>query len=124
MAGSSQFVPSLNAIASNQELQWMVQPSLGPPPGPSSSPRLPYSSHSGLRALNPSLHFRPGVIRAAASSGGSTRRRNDEHVRRAPNDDHGDLYPVHLKCCKIFKEEGNSLLPNRGTEQYVLSHGD
>ncbi|XP_046877320.1 fos-related antigen 1a isoform X1 [Hypomesus transpacificus] len=93
MAGSSQFVPSLNAITSNQDLQWMVQPSLGPPPGPSSSPQLPYSSHPGLRALNPSLHFRPGVIRAATSSGGSTRRRNDEH-----------LSPEELERRKIRRE--------------------
>lgn len=83
MAGTSQFVPSLNAITSNQDLQWLVQPSLVPPPGPSRSPRPPYPSISGLRPLShsPSL-FRPGVIRAAANPGGSTRRRNDEHVRK------------------------------------------
>lgn len=79
VAGSSQFVPSLNAITSNQELQWLVQPSLGPPPGTSRPPRPPYPSHSGVR-ITSHHHFRPGVIRAAASSGGSTRRRNDEHL--------------------------------------------
>ncbi|KAM3866817.1 fos-related antigen 1a [Diretmus argenteus] len=82
MAGSSQFVPSLNAITSNQDLQWLVQPSLMSPPGPSQSPRPPYPMLSGVRPLahshsQPHL-FRPGVIRAAANSTGSTRRRNDE----------------------------------------------
>ncbi|GAA6222980.1 fos-related antigen 1 [Lates japonicus] len=84
MAGSSQFVPSLNAITSSQDLQWLVQPSLMHPPGPSRSPVPPYPTHSGARPLAPppsQSHFlRPGVIRAAANTTGSTRRRNDEHL--------------------------------------------
>ncbi|XP_059202552.1 fos-related antigen 1a [Centropristis striata] len=84
MAGSSQFVPSLNAITSNQDLQWMVQPSLMHTPGPSRSPVPPYPSLSGARPLGQPLshsHFlRPGVIRAAANTTGPTRRRNDEHL--------------------------------------------
>lgn len=84
MAGSSQFVPSLNAITSNQDLQWMVQPSLMHPPGPSRSPVPPYPSVSRVRQLVPppsqSHLLRPGVIRAAANTTTSTRRRNDEHL--------------------------------------------
>ncbi|XP_068571094.1 fos-related antigen 1a [Cebidichthys violaceus] len=84
MAGSSQFVPSLNAITTNQDLQWLVQPSLMHPPGPSRSPVPPYPTLSGARPLGPppshSHLFRPGVIRAAANTTASTRRRNDEYL--------------------------------------------
>ncbi|XP_038555667.1 fos-related antigen 1a isoform X1 [Micropterus salmoides] len=84
VAGSSQFVPSLNAITTNQDLQWLVQPSLMHPPGPSRSPVPPYPTLSGARPLvaPPShSHFlRPGVIRAAANTTAPTRRRNDEHL--------------------------------------------
>ncbi|XP_015242566.1 PREDICTED: fos-related antigen 1 [Cyprinodon variegatus] len=84
MAGSSQFVPSLNAITTNQDLQWLVQPSLTHP-GPSHSP-VPLYPSIGTRpmGLPPSnSHFiRPGVIRAAANTPPSTRRRNDEQLSR------------------------------------------
>uniref|UniRef100_UPI0037E7DBB1 fos-related antigen 1a n=1 Tax=Semicossyphus pulcher TaxID=241346 RepID=UPI0037E7DBB1 len=86
MAGSSQFVPSLNAITTNQDLQWLVQPSLMHPPGPSRSPAPPYPTLSGVRPLGPPPShphlLRPGVIRAAAHTTASTRRRNDEHLSR------------------------------------------
>lgn len=86
MAGTSQFVPSLNAITTNQDLQWLVQPSLMHPPGPSRSPAPPYPAVAGARPLGPTLSnshlLRPGVIRASATTAAaSTRRRNDEHVR-------------------------------------------
>ncbi|XP_058506153.1 fos-related antigen 1a isoform X1 [Solea solea] len=84
MAGSSQFVPSLNAITTNQDLQWLVQPSLMHPPGPSRSPAPPYPTLSGARSLGPppshSHLIRPGVIRAATNTSGLTRRRMDEHL--------------------------------------------
>ncbi|XP_069550504.1 fos-related antigen 1a isoform X2 [Brachyistius frenatus] len=84
MAGSSQFVPSLNAITTNQDLQWLVQPSLMHSPGPSRSPAPPYPTFPGARSLGPSpphSHLlRPGVIRAAANTTCSTRRRNDVHL--------------------------------------------
>ncbi|KAM9832747.1 fos-related antigen 1a isoform 3-T3 [Syngnathus typhle] len=90
MASSSQFVPSLNAITTNQDLQWLVQPSLMHPPGPSRSPVPPYPSLSRTCPQGPPppppshLHFiRPGVIRASANQeAGTTRRRNDEHLSR------------------------------------------
>ncbi|XP_007555138.1 fos-related antigen 1a [Poecilia formosa] len=84
MAGSSHFVPSLNAITTNQDLQWLVQPSLMHPPGPSRSPVPPYPSIVGARPMGPppsqSHLIRPGVIRAAANTPPSTRRRNDEQL--------------------------------------------
>ncbi|XP_068448695.1 fos-related antigen 1a [Clinocottus analis] len=82
MAGSNQFVPSLNAITTNQDLQWLVQPSLMHPPGPSRSPVPPYPTLSGARPLGPppSHLLRPGVIRAATNTTTSTRRRNDEYL--------------------------------------------
>ncbi|XP_061691216.1 fos-related antigen 1a isoform X2 [Syngnathoides biaculeatus] len=90
MSGPGQFVPSLNAITTSQDLQWMVQPSLVHPPGPARSPVPPYPSLSRTRPqgppppLPPSSHshfIRPGVIRASANPvPGSTRRRNDEHL--------------------------------------------
>nr|XP_046151403.1 fos-related antigen 1-like isoform X1 [Oncorhynchus gorbuscha]XP_046151404.1 fos-related antigen 1-like isoform X1 [Oncorhynchus gorbuscha]XP_046151405.1 fos-related antigen 1-like isoform X1 [Oncorhynchus gorbuscha] len=84
VAGGSQFIPSLNDITSNQDLQWLVQPSLIGPAGPSRPPRPPYPPVAGMRSFNPSPSqphlYRPGVIRAAASSGSTTRRRNDEHL--------------------------------------------
>ncbi|KAK3535899.1 hypothetical protein QTP70_021203 [Hemibagrus guttatus] len=85
VAGSSQFVPTLNAITSNQDLQWLVQPSVFPVPGPSKQPpRHPYPLPPRLASVNPQLgqshFFRPAVIRAVAPSGSSTRRRNDEHL--------------------------------------------
>ncbi|KAK2848987.1 hypothetical protein Q5P01_008821 [Channa striata] len=84
MAGSGQFIPSLNAITTNQELQWMVQPSIMHTPGPSRSPVPPYPALSGARPLGPlpsqSHLLRPGVIRAATNATASVRHRNDEHL--------------------------------------------
>ncbi|XP_051927867.1 fos-related antigen 1a isoform X2 [Hippocampus zosterae] len=86
--GSSQFVPSLNAITTSQDLQWLVQPSLMHPPGPSRSPVPPYPSLSRTRPQGPPppppshSHFiRPGIIRDSVNLAmGTTRRRNDEHL--------------------------------------------
>ncbi|KAI4897277.1 hypothetical protein NFI96_024639 [Prochilodus magdalenae] len=83
VAGSSQFVPSLNAITSNQDLQWLVQPSLLPTPGLSRSIRQPYPLPPRIGSMNPhptqSHILRPGVIRVVTGPVSSTRRRNDEH---------------------------------------------
>ncbi|KAM9741088.1 fos-related antigen 1a isoform 2-T2 [Menidia menidia] len=81
MASSGQFVPSLNAITTNQDLQWLLQPSLMHPPGPSQSPVPPYPTLLASRPLGPqpshSHLLRPGVIRAGANTTSSTRRRID-----------------------------------------------
>ncbi|XP_031443226.1 fos-related antigen 1a isoform X2 [Clupea harengus] len=85
VAGPSHFVPSLNAITSSQDLQWLVQPSIIGPPGPSRPLRPPYPMLPGAQSMGgfrpPQGQFlRPGVIRAPTGSGHSTRRRNDEHL--------------------------------------------
>ncbi|XP_077588974.1 fos-related antigen 1a [Stigmatopora nigra] len=75
---SNRFVPSLNTITTNQDLQWLVQPTLEQPPGPSRSPVPPYPSLSGWRLQAPPQHYvRAGVIRAGAAP---TRRRTDDHL--------------------------------------------
>ncbi|XP_067242348.1 fos-related antigen 1a isoform X3 [Chanodichthys erythropterus] len=83
VAGSSQFVPSLNTITSNQDLQWMLQPSLLGTPGPSRALRPTYPLPPRIPSMNPQFsqsHLsRPGVIRAATAVGSSTRSRHDEH---------------------------------------------
>lgn len=88
VAGSSQFVPSLNAITSNQDLQWMLQPSLLGTPGPSRGLRPSYALPPRVPSMNPQLthsHLsRPGVIRAPTGIGISTRSRTDEHVSNQP----------------------------------------
>ncbi|XP_016306455.1 fos-related antigen 1-like isoform X2 [Sinocyclocheilus anshuiensis] len=97
VAGSSQFVPSLNAITSNQDLQWMLQPSVLGTPGHSRALRPSYSLPPRIPYMNPQLsqsHMpRPGVIRAATVVGSSTRSRNDEH-----------LSPEELERRKIRRE--------------------
>ncbi|KAL4648888.1 fos-related antigen 1-like [Arapaima gigas] len=81
VTGAGQFVPSLNTITSSHELQWLVQPSLLPPPL-STAPRAPLPLAPG--PVSPPRHpsqtplLRPGVIRAIGGSGLTTRRRNDE----------------------------------------------
>ncbi|XP_077092223.1 fos-related antigen 1a isoform X2 [Siphateles boraxobius] len=84
VAGSSQFVPSLNAITSNQDLQWMLQPSLLGTPGPSRALRPSYPLPPRVPSMNPQLTIshlsRPDVIRAATAVGSSTRSRNNEHL--------------------------------------------
>ncbi|XP_016301957.1 fos-related antigen 1-like isoform X1 [Sinocyclocheilus anshuiensis] len=84
VAGSSQFVPSLNDITSNQDLQWMLQPSILGTPGPSRALRPSYPLPPRIPSMNPQLsqsHLsRPGVIRATMAVGSSTRSRNDEYL--------------------------------------------
>ncbi|KAI5630098.1 fos-related antigen 1 isoform X1 [Silurus asotus] len=85
VAGSSHFVPTLNAVTSSQDLQWLVQPSVFPMPGPSKPPpRHPYPLPPRHAYVNPqptqSHLLRPGVIRTVTGSGSSTRRRNDDHL--------------------------------------------
>ncbi|XP_023650005.1 fos-related antigen 1a [Paramormyrops kingsleyae] len=79
--GAAQFVPSLNTITSSQDLQWLVQPSLLPPPAIPRAPRPPLPPPLG--PLSPpqqasQMHLlRPGVIRAAGETGVLRRRTDD-----------------------------------------------
>nr|XP_061793514.1 fos-related antigen 1-like [Nerophis lumbriciformis] len=78
LSGADRFVPSLNAIAANRDLQWLVQPALVQQQGASRSPAPPYPSLSGTRPGAPPPHdVRMGVIRAGTAP---TRRRNEEHL--------------------------------------------
>ncbi|KAJ8342288.1 hypothetical protein SKAU_G00322160 [Synaphobranchus kaupii] len=79
LGGPANFVPSLNAITSSQDLQWLVQPSLWPQPGPSTSPLPPYPTQlPQRRSPPPLLHYPAPEPRGAMATSGSTRRRPDE----------------------------------------------
>lgn len=77
---SSTFIPTLNAITTSQDLQWMVQPTVITSMPSAYSRSHPYShalpnlsSVSGHTALQ-----RPGVIKTIGTTVG--RRRRDEQV--------------------------------------------
>ncbi|KAG9328463.1 hypothetical protein JZ751_024415 [Albula glossodonta] len=78
LGASAQFVPSLNAITSSQDLQWLVQPSLWSQPGPSAPPLPPPfpPPPAMCRSSPPHLHH-PGMGSRVATT---TRRRPDEHL--------------------------------------------
>ncbi|KAJ8281880.1 hypothetical protein COCON_G00043990 [Conger conger] len=84
-ARTGQFVPSLDAITSSQDLQWLVQPSLLSTPGSAGRPpRPPFPQTAGPRLLPPHpshAHLvQPGVIRAVGETRLPSRRRNDEFL--------------------------------------------
>ncbi|KAK1154959.1 fos-related antigen 1-like [Acipenser oxyrinchus oxyrinchus] len=82
-SGAGQFVPSLNAIASSQQLQWMVQPAGFSTTVSGQLPRsLPYSPVAPRpQAAHPQPRFpgsgRQGVIRTTGFTG---RKRHDDHL--------------------------------------------
>ncbi|KAG9268867.1 fos-related antigen 2 isoform X1 [Astyanax mexicanus] len=77
---SSAFIPTINAITTSQDLQWMVQPtvitSMSNPYTRSHPYGLPVSSGPGL--LSHSALARPGVIRSIGDARG--RRKRDEQL--------------------------------------------
>ncbi|XP_076156537.1 fos-related antigen 2 isoform X1 [Alosa pseudoharengus] len=78
---SSAFIPTINAITTSQDLQWMVQPtvitSMSNPYTRSHPYGLPVSSGTAL--LGHTALSRPGVIRSIGDARG--RRKRDEQVR-------------------------------------------
>ncbi|XP_035288658.1 fos-related antigen 2 isoform X1 [Anguilla anguilla] len=81
MPGSnSAFIPTINAITTSQDLQWMVQPtvitSMSNPYSRSHPYSLPVSGGAGL--LGHTALARPGVIRSIGDARG--RRKRDEQV--------------------------------------------
>ncbi|XP_061116977.1 fos-related antigen 2 isoform X2 [Conger conger] len=81
MPGSnSAFIPTINAITTSQDLQWMVQPtvitSMSNPYSRSHPYGLPVSSAAGL--LGHTALARPGVIRSIGDARG--RRKRDEQL--------------------------------------------
>ncbi|XP_028852422.1 fos-related antigen 2 [Denticeps clupeoides] len=77
---SSAFIPTINAITTSQDLQWMVQPtvitSMSNPYTRSHPYTLPVSSGQGL--LGHTTLARPGVIRSIGDTRG--RRKRDEQL--------------------------------------------
>ncbi|KAG7466058.1 hypothetical protein MATL_G00160810 [Megalops atlanticus] len=77
---SSAFIPTINAITTSQDLQWMVQPtvitSMSNPYSRSHPYGLPVSSGPGL--LGHTALARPGVIRSIGDTRG--RRKRDEQL--------------------------------------------
>ncbi|XP_061824461.1 fos-related antigen 2 [Nerophis lumbriciformis] len=81
MPGSnSAFIPTINAITTSQDLQWMVQPTVITSMSNPYSRSHPYSHHltngQGLLGHNPMA--RPGVIRSIGDARG--RRKRDEQL--------------------------------------------
>lgn len=82
MPGSnSAFIPTINAITTSQDLQWMVQPTVITSMSSPYSRSHPYGHHltngPGILGHNPLA--RPGVIRSIGDTRG--RRKRDEQVR-------------------------------------------
>ena len=83
MPGSnSAFIPTINAITTSQDLQWMVQPTVITSMSSPYSRSHPYGHHltngPGILGHNPLA--RPGVIRSIGDTRG--RRKRDEQVRQ------------------------------------------
>lgn len=80
MPGSnSAFIPTINAITTSQDLQWMVQPTVITSMSNPYSRSHPYGHHltNGPGLLAHNTLARPGVIR---STGDLRRRKRDEQV--------------------------------------------
>lgn len=82
MPGSnSAFIPTINAITTSQDLQWMVQPTVITSMSNPYSRSHPYGHHltNGPGLLGHNTLARPGVIRSIGDARG--RRKRDEQVR-------------------------------------------
>lgn len=81
MPGSnSAFIPTINAITTSQDLQWMVQPTVITSMSNPYSRSHPYGHHltNGPGLLGHNTLARPGVIRSIGDARG--RRKRDEQV--------------------------------------------
>jgi fos-like antigen 2 len=81
MPGSgSAFIPTINAITTSQDLQWMVQPTVITSMSNPYSRSHPYSPLPGLASVPGHMALpRPGVIKTIGTTVG--RRRRDEQVQ-------------------------------------------
>lgn len=85
MPGSnSAFIPTINAITTSQDLQWMVQPTVITSMSNPYTRSHPYGHHltNGPGLLAHNTLARPGVIRSIGDARG--RRKRDEQVSEAP----------------------------------------
>ncbi|KAM9201228.1 fos-related antigen 2 isoform 1-T1 [Dugong dugon] len=89
MPGSgSAFIPTINAITTSQDLQWMVQPTVITSMSNPYPRSHPYSPLPGLASVPGHMALpRPGVIKTIGTTVG--RRRRDEQVQ---------LRPVKMDC--------------------------
>ncbi|KAJ3613083.1 hypothetical protein NHX12_019339 [Muraenolepis orangiensis] len=79
MPGSnSAFIPTINAITTSQDLQWMVQPTVITSMSNPYSRAHPYSHHLTSALLGPNTLARPGVIRSIGDT--RSRRKRDEQL--------------------------------------------
>lgn len=70
-ASSANFVPTVTAISTSPDLQWLVQPTLISSVAPSQSRGHPY----GVSAPAPTTYSRPAVLKAPGGRGQSIGRR-------------------------------------------------
>lgn len=70
-ASSASFVPTVTAISTSPDLQWLVQPTLISSVAPSQSRGHPY----GVSAPAPTTYSRPAVLKAPGGRGQSIGRR-------------------------------------------------
>lgn len=112
---SSAFIPTINAITTSQDLQWMVQPTvITSMSNPYSRPH-PYglSVSSGPGLLSHTALTRPGVIRSIGDARG--RRKRDEQVSVA-------FYTFEAQKQKHFSKMQRLIFHNDFWQTTVKSH--
>lgn len=96
-ASSASFVPTVTAISTSPDLQWLVQPTLISSVAPSQSRGHPY----GVSAPAPTTYSRPAVLKTPGGRGQSIGRRGKvEQVSagRSCWGDWGDAPPAGCPC--------------------------
>lgn len=90
MPGSgSAFIPTINAITTSQDLQWMVQPTVITSMSNPYPRSHPYSPLPGLASVPGHMALpRPGVIKTIGTTVG--RRRRDEQVQPGASQEGGE----------------------------------
>lgn len=102
MPGSgSAFIPTINAITTSQDLQWMVQPTVITSMSSPYQRSHPYSPLPGLASVPGHMALpRPGVIKTIGTTVG--RRRRDEQVQLRPAEGShagGFGHLLNTECC-------------------------
>lgn len=102
MPGSnSAFIPTINAITTSQDLQWMVQPTVITSMSNPYSRSHPYGHHltNGPGLLGHNTLARPGVIRSIGDA--RSRRKRDEQVRALCHN--GSAEKLQLCLCSLLE---------------------
>lgn len=111
MPGSnSAFIPTINAITTSQDLQWMVQPTVITSMSNPYTRSHPYGHHhlsNGPGLLGHNALTRPGVIRSIGDARG--RRKRDEQVRVLATTTKNEwkflAYEVNLSPLEFFESQ-------------------